>query len=91
MQTDSKSSISPSALRRLWGLSILSSILLLLLNVWEWTQDKSRWPGFLITAGLLLLGSVNFFASRNGLLHKVGSILAIILMLSYIPVTLLVK
>jgi hypothetical protein len=61
------------------------------LNAWEWTQDKSRWPGFLIFAGLLLLGSVNFFASRNGLLHKVGSILAIILMLSYIPVTLLVK
>jgi uncharacterized membrane protein len=92
METDSRSSItSPSIPRWLWGVSIVSSICLLLLNVWEWTKDKSRWPGFLLAGGVFLLGIVGFFASQRGQMYKIGTILAIILMLSYIAVTLLVK
>ena len=91
METDSKqSSISPTP-GWLWGVSIVSSIFLLLLTVWEWTKDRSRWPGFLLAAGVLLLGVVGFFTSQRGLMYKIGTILAIILMLSYMAVTLLAK
>lgn len=90
MEPGSKSSSSSQSTPRwLWGALIVVSVAALLLNAWQWTHDTSRWSGFLLPTGMLLFGIVSFFDPRRGLLYKVGSILAIVLMLSSIVVSLL--
>jgi hypothetical protein len=83
------SNSSPKTRRWAWVAVIVLSISALTLHAWRWTHEPSRWSGFFLPTGMLVLGIVSFFDYRRGVLYKVGSILALVLMLIGIFVLLI--